>query len=254
MENLKRLQGSANIIKLLMTFRYLGEYYLIFPWADGDLYKLCTTEILDMSGSQSMHENAVWFSKQCLGIAEGLMTIHNPGSDSSDAHASSSNVFGAPNANEIHGRHGDLKPRNILWFKGRNSDGFDAKCHFEICDLGITEFHRYCTLEVNCANLAMTRTYRAPEFDAWRRVTPSFDIWSLGCILLEFIGWYILGTEEIVEFSQRRLADHVPNSGVFPEDSFFTMTEEGARMKRSVDQVSGDIHWGFRRSVSLGSC
>jgi serine/threonine protein kinase len=55
--------------------------------------------------------------------------------------------------------------------------------------------------------LARTETYRAPEFDLpGGLVTPAADIWSLGCVFLEYITWYLLGTEAVeVKFCQARL-------------------------------------------------
>jgi len=81
---------------------------------------------------------AMWFSKQCLGIAEGLKMIH-----SSEAPSPGDNVN--ESAYRTHGRHGDLKPENILWFKTyKNNDHSSFMGVLKISDFGLTRFHKDC--------------------------------------------------------------------------------------------------------------
>lgn len=83
------------------------------------------------------------------------------------------------------GRHGDIKPENILWFQshecndGRNID----RGKFVISDFGLTEFHRDETGLVSPMNIAMSPTYSAPEYEVSETISQSFDIWSMGCVL-----------------------------------------------------------------------
>lgn len=92
--------------------------------------------------------------------------------------------------------------------------------------------------------VAVSRTYRAPEYDIASKVSPSYDIWSLGCVLLEFVTWYLLGGKGVEEFSKRRAAE---DSQEIHEDRFFNFVDiakedaeppqMGARAKESVENV-----------------
>jgi hypothetical protein len=75
-------------------------------------------------------------------------------------------------------------------------------------------------------------------------VSQSYDIWTLGCVLLEFIIWYLRGWEGVEGFSKERTTD---DNKEIPEDVFFNFVEirdnnggmqPGARAKASVANVS----------------
>ena len=67
----------------------------------------------------------------------------------------------------------------------------------QLADFGISGFHHTNTR----SNLRLdgnTKTYRAPEseLEDGQKVSRSIDIWSLGCVFLEFITWVVLGKPE----------------------------------------------------------
>ena len=127
---------------------------------------------------------------------DGLQAIHEYTSDPSR----SSHQTQDPSNPRVHGRHGDLKPENILWFK-KPRFGQDIAGHwgsFVISDFGLTMFHHKNTKsEVNPSNLARSPTYRPPEYEVRQKVSQLCDIWSLGCVMLEFLIWYLLGWKGI---------------------------------------------------------
>ncbi|KAI0127542.1 kinase-like domain-containing protein [Xylariales sp. AK1849] len=233
-DNLKRFSGRdhLHLIKLLVTFEYCEQHYLLFPWADGNLLSFWKDGHPDLENPKRDRDLALWFTKQCLGIAEGLKMIHTA---NSPAIALGSHL--AP-PESLHGRHGDVKPENILWFKDylRTDMGL-----LKISDFGGSRFNRTRSRShVDVKNIPISLTYRAPEYDVMREVAQSYDIWSLGCVFLQFVTWYVQGWQGVDEFSKRRVGDD--NSDI-PEDVFFnfvTLTGEngqelmGARAKRSV--------------------
>jgi serine/threonine protein kinase len=90
-------------------------------------------------------------------------------------------------------------------------------------------------------------TYRAPEYDVAKMVSQSYDIWTLGCVVLEFITWYLLGWEEVSRFSQKRVDE---DNSEIKEDVFFNFVsikdengrvQTGAKAKQSVFNVSRPI-------------
>lgn len=181
---------------------------------------------------------ALWFSEQCLGIVQGLKMIHTADIPSKSTYA----TLDAPKY-PIHGRHGDLKPENILWFKSYEDTEDSWRGVLKISDFGLTRFHGTQSIS-HFENVAVSPTYRAPEYDIASKTSQSYDVWTLGCVLLEFVTWYLLGWEEVDKFSKDRTTD---DSRDIREDVFFNFVnikepggrlQTGARAKQSVANVS----------------
>ncbi|KAJ4367806.1 hypothetical protein N0V86_009642 [Didymella sp. IMI 355093] len=143
-------------------------------------------------------------------------------------------------AGKDHGRHGDIKPANILWFrKDPNDSNPHSKGILKISDFGFADFHGPKSKSNVPSNdiMGLTDGYRAPELDVTKRVSPRYDIWSFGCVLLEFMVWRMLEGEDGVEgFSVQRKEE---STAIIQEDNFFNLREtpdEGleALAKRSV--------------------
>lgn len=110
------------------------------------------------------------------------MTIHECPPDSGITEVDQTDDLALQRTN---GRHGDIKPENILWFQPHDLNGdhgaFGGK--FVISDFGLTEFHRDETGLVSPMNTARSPTYRAPEYDVSETISQSYDIWTMGCVL-----------------------------------------------------------------------
>ncbi|KAG8162572.1 hypothetical protein KVR01_008337 [Diaporthe batatas] len=120
-----------------------------------------------------------------------------------------------------YGRHGDIKPENILWFKDDKSHpGFGI---LKLSDFGLTTFHRAWTTAVNVEEVRVTHTYSAPEQQTEETLSRPFDVWSLGCIMLEFVTWILLGSEGLTKFEDKRHLDGGLGSPKFSLDNFFTV-------------------------------
>ena len=65
----KRPHAHPNVISLLATSEYRGDFCLVFPWAHADLEKYWKDKRGPYGDDQIM---AKWLLEQCLGIAEGL--------------------------------------------------------------------------------------------------------------------------------------------------------------------------------------
>jgi serine/threonine protein kinase len=150
------------------------------------------------------------------GIAHGLYSIHNfkathplsmdgPSKVGEHSDAKSS----AEKEKELYGRHGDIKAENILWFKKipgcENLMGV-----LQIADFGLGKFHgRDSRSKVSPDDVQSSPTYEPPECKLHKLISRAYDIWSLGCLYLEFITWLLMGSAEIDGFSSN--------------DSFFTI-------------------------------
>ncbi|KAI1277693.1 hypothetical protein F5Y07DRAFT_398246 [Xylaria sp. FL0933] len=102
-----------------------------------------------------------------------------------------------------YGRHGDIKPENILWY----SDLTDDLGTLQLTDFGVSDLKSGMSKSEIQSNLAGTLVYRAPEFDVPERVIrQSADIWSLGCVFVEFITWLLGGEPLLRQFSRKRMS------------------------------------------------
>ncbi|UPX10469.1 uncharacterized protein EKO05_0001127 [Ascochyta rabiei] len=196
---------------------------MIFPWAeDGDLENFWKTNSLPPCQN---HEFAMWMSKQMLGLASALRIIHHP-----------NNVKGLDGQDsKTHGRHGDIKPTNILWFRSPGPEG--SLGILKISDFGFAEFH--AERSKSRGNIqGLTDIYRAPELEVEGLVSPRYDIWSFGCVLLEFAVWCLMGHDGISRFTEARFQD---STAEIQEDNFFNFDKRNDRFaetKPSMDEVS----------------
>jgi serine/threonine protein kinase len=182
-DNLKKLRSlnHPHLIKAIAWYTQGGTHYFMFPWANlGNVRDYCEMDRPNLTDSY-LH----WMFHQFCGLADAISKLH--GSDKKASY-----------------RHGDLKPDNILCFGDSRST-----CIFVITDVGLTRKHNVITEERN----SITRTnkgtikYEPPEteteLDQDNQPKPRsrrYDIWSMGCIYLEFIMWLLYGPEGLARF------------------------------------------------------
>ncbi len=101
-------------------------------------------------------------------------------------------------------RHNDLKPENILWFKDN-----DDKGTLQIADLGLAAFHEK-EADTKQRHGKPTETPSGTSRTSRQRWTQNrdndgprsrqYDIWSMGCIMLELLVWLIYGCDAVKSF------------------------------------------------------
>jgi serine/threonine protein kinase len=229
---LKALGSKKNkhphLITLLATYRQERKYHLMFPYADANL-----RTYWDKRPSPSFDETTVlWSLKQMAGIASALNSIHNfsvtvplsvdgPGNVRVRDDAKLSVV----EKEELYGRHGDIKPENILWFR-QCPETDDESGILQIADFGLGRFHgRDSRSKVPPDSVMGSPTYEPPECKLHRPVSRAYDIWSLGCLYLEFITWLLKGSAEIEGFSNFRGKSGRKSKEGLNDDYFFTIIE-----------------------------
>lgn len=116
---LERLSGQKHIVPLLSTFEYKNSYHLRANANLRRYWALFPNPFID-------RRYGLWVAKQCKGMAEGLSIIHEPPPDQSDDYAYEAALQPShqqSQSSQSYGRHGDLKPENIIWFRnGPNTD------------------------------------------------------------------------------------------------------------------------------------
>lgn len=168
-----------HLIDLLFTYKRKDRYHLVFPWADGSLKDYWEK----YPKPAFTHQNLIWSVEQMKGIASGLAYFHE---------------FTNPEHGQTRfGRHGDIKAQNILWFRHANI--------LKIADLGLASVHGIDSRSnVPPSTVVASPTYSPPELRRKHPVSRKWDIWSLGCLYLEFVTYLVLGNAAIVEFSSQR--------------------------------------------------
>lgn len=200
-EMLNKFSGNKHdhLISLLATYEQFDRFFLVFDWAEADLQgywrKVNPAPSFDMN-------TVLWMARQCKGIANGIIKIH--------AHVSTyvkKDPNPAANQKVVFGHHGDIKPENVLWFANQADQNGEGT--LKLSDFGLAEFSIHQTTSMPPkSKLGVSLGYRAPESDLNQGTAMgrSYDIWTLGCLYLEFITWMLGGSQLLDEFLEARKA------------------------------------------------
>ena len=252
---LKKLSSERHahphLIILLATYKFDKKNFLVFPWAELDLFGYWNT----FKDPPRDEGKGRWVIDQCLGLVEALHKLHRyetlSGSSLLDAFQTHTlqDTQKRPQIGlakidtplstikSFYGRHGDVKPANILWFPTTGKHGI-----LKITDFGIARFsEKDLWVTRKHGRVPNSPSYRSPECDLDGKLSSACDVWALGCVYLEFLTWYFGGHKYLKQFGERRLAIdcHWAN---MKTDTFFAIEEhagvKSAKVKDSVRQVS----------------
>ena len=242
-----------HLIKLLATYKFRGQYHFMFPFANSNLRQYW--------GQKEPHESQetlTWVLNQMQGLASALHVIHNFHSatpDNRSVHNPSQpdRFLDLPSSldfkkEERFGRHGDLKPENILWTETvPGSLGI-----LQIADLGLGAFHTLDSRSrVEAKSVGGSPTYVPPECALDLPISRAYDIWSLGCVFLEFVIWLLDGPRGLEKFADDRL---IQTRDGLHDDSFFIVALHSdtrkyvADVRPSVKRWIRDLHTHQRSS------
>ncbi|KAH6625483.1 kinase-like domain-containing protein [Boeremia exigua] len=196
-EALKRFNGFAHphLVTLLTTWTRRKQHHFLFPlagcnledyWDKNKSGAIRTSQDLDIPTVQ-------WISKQICGMVQALHTVHEPSKYLEQ--------------DRKYGRHGDLKPENVLWYRSPE----DPRGILVIADLGLSSVNTEKSRS-NIPNKGIPHTpgYRPPECDLeGGTISRAYDIWTLGCLLLELVTWALGGESSRTEFEDKRMTPYV---------------------------------------------
>jgi serine/threonine protein kinase len=241
MLNALAVRKHPHLVKLLATYKFKSHYHLVFPFANTNLRGYWE----DTGLPRWNQETYAWFLGQLRGLTSGLNAIHNfrgaLAYGKEPAHQGLTIPVGeyltVEPAEERFGRHGDIKPENILWSNefGTGKDGI-----LQIADLGLGRFHGVDSRSVIDARfLSCSPTYAPPEVVLKLPVSRAYDIWSMGCVFLEFVTWLLEGDSVLKDFSSARA-----NTGLdgVNDDTFYTLVRHAGEGETAVVR-DGVLSW-----------
>jgi serine/threonine protein kinase len=251
-------KNHPHLIKLLATYKTNKKYHLMFPYANANLRNYWE----DHPTPKFDNETVYWSIKQMAGIASALQLIHSfrftiplsvPGAGDADVRYLQRGgiaQLSPQKGEEWFGRHGNIKAEQVLWFDQDKMIHIYGSNHgpmgvLQIADLGLGRFYgRNFPSGWNQENALLAPTYEPPEYSLRLPLSQAYDIWSLGCLYLEFITWLLKGSAAIDDFSSYR-GRYNTDTGI-NDDNFFTIvTEDGflkAHIREEVMAWSGELH------------
>ncbi|KAK1498982.1 protein kinase domain-containing protein [Colletotrichum cuscutae] len=188
-------QDHPHFIRAIATYTQGNRHYFVFPWARGGNLRDFWTNQPNLSleaehvATQDWSGYYKWFFKQLLGLSSAIEDLHHPKKDPQQSC-----------------RHGDLKPENILCFSGTEigKQLIPIGVHLVVADAGHAKVHEKATeLRHEATSTPQgTRMYSPPEAELRIHEARSrrYDIWSLGCLYLEFLIWMLYGNATLEHF------------------------------------------------------
>ncbi|KAI3329590.1 hypothetical protein F4824DRAFT_383811 [Ustulina deusta] len=226
--------NHKHMVKCVAAIRKGDKRYFMFPWANGGSLREFWVETRNQVPNMDMIRESV---SQLKGLADALSRLHTYDPESSQTEIQGSS--GTPNSKlkgandtkipdiqvEVGGqpvigpdgsgnqsiRHGDLKPENILRFlDSQPADGNPSTAvgTLKIADMGLAKRHVVATQYRGQGTSTRygTALYEAPEVtQSLRNEARSrlYDVWSMGCIMFEFVLWMLYGNVMITELHNR---------------------------------------------------
>lgn len=243
------LQKHPHLVRLLITFKLKGRFYLLYPYAQYNLREYWKTHARPVS-----RHAYLWSLQQICGLASALIQIHKFSTEPTSTEDAVESAIVNPKISRerpslnvrlvvdrseaFFGRHGDLKPENILWFD--DLEGVDPLGILQITDFGVGRFHRLESgSKKDPAKINGSSSYTPPELILDKLVSRAYDIWSLGCLFLEFITWIIDGYDGLERFALARRATAF--DGIV-DDTYYTLFVTSTGQRR-VEVREGVTNW-----------
>jgi serine/threonine protein kinase len=184
LEKIRELKHQ-HLIRAIAYYTQGKKHYVMFPWArHGNLRDFWKKDPPLLNRTYLK-----WCFTQLAGLSNAIEKLHQSDSERSM-------------------RHGDLKPENILCFDDatKPGDGTHVSCILVIADVGLAKGHDKMTEMRTKATRTNSGTimYEPPEteLDPTAPRSRRYDIWSIGCIYVEFIIWLLYGAKQLAYFRE----------------------------------------------------
>ncbi|KAI0976452.1 hypothetical protein F4678DRAFT_225952 [Xylaria arbuscula] len=227
--------NHSHIVKCLAAIRQGEKRYFMFPWANGGSLRDFWMKTRNQVPSMKLVRDSI---SQLEGLADALTCLHVYNPDQSSQAESQSfpstvdsvtqkeydaevpdlrvevggqPVIGPDALGNQSIRHGDLKPENILRFIDDRMQSFNRSTSvgtLKLADMGLAKRHVVATQYRGQGTSTRygTALYEAPEVrqsEKGEARSRLYDVWSMGCIMFEFVLWMLYGNDMITELHSR---------------------------------------------------
>ncbi|KAK5326535.1 hypothetical protein LTR93_003397 [Exophiala xenobiotica] len=192
-----------NITTHLASWKQGGVCYMLFRCADYNLRRYMARE-LSPKWTKSKLSAIIG---QMAGLADGLRHIHNLGPANLQPDGIQKHAEPGHHHHSQAGYHHDLKPGNILVTINRDTEDL----LFSISDFGSAKMGQILSGSERPSQFTRNPypgdpVYGAPDTILEGKSSRPYDIWSMGCVMLELLTW-IIGIEgnSVQTFQDARL-------------------------------------------------
>lgn len=186
-EDLADQPQNDHLILPLVSFSHRSRYNVILPWVEANV----ATYWNEINPDPVFSKTVVWVLEQCVGLASVLSLLHNR----QDYSAYTLETDEEENSNPDDGR---IVPAKILWLPDRELSTSDVPLgKLSVSNYGL---HKRFTKPGPGAGVS-------PQASHQPQNQVKIDIWSLGCVYLEFITWLLGGSAHLLWFANRRIDD-----------------------------------------------
>lgn len=225
----------SHVVGVKAMFTQSSIFHLVLPWAHGG-------NLIDFwTRHDSYHDRRLVVAPcirailvQLVEISRSLAFLHN-----------------------FSYRHGDLKPENILIFWA-NENVEDIPGTWMMADFGLAKEHVEATGKRNHMIATSIRgwgtiSYKAPEVFRNPNSPTSrlFDIWSMGCIILQFITWLVHGMVGVRKLTQKTISNVGNLASCFWDGDYVSGRWYSMKVHREVIQLILELKEHLKASPAL---
>ena len=196
-----------------------------------------------------------WLAKQLCGLAGALLVVHNQGEDSIPSSSLTVPTTAPAKTGYIH----DIKLENILVFRYRGQNYWfrlsDFSCAKVVDFVATVSGQRLSHMTESRSG---TPSYKAPECQApGGKTSRPYDLWSLGCVYLELLTWYIQGYAALQAFKKARF-DQPRSPDRYQDEGFYFTTDATDNptwhlrdaVENKIVELRGQCHGGLREILN----
>ena len=216
----------AHIVEMMASFSWRSNGYLMLGVAEMDL------ECLWKQETNSVPYSPTWALRQMKGLTSALFTIHQELT---------------LDGNKVFGLHGDIKASNILFHRSSASDAYPGVLKLADFSTGLLMSNQESI--DHYLRRGMYGTHQAPECYLELESSRKSDIWSLGCLFLEFIVWLHGGSLGLDDFCNTRMQLDNGYGFEFTNDYFFELATPREEQTSGVRSIAG-LNAGVKNSIS----
>ena len=229
-----------HLLKCLASFVFSSKYHMIYEKADCNVEEFMSRypnpqNLANLSSGD--------LAQQLFGLADALYVIHNQGGSDSSV---GTNLLNVPQGAQRTGYIHDIKPENLLMFvynqNGKKTYWFrisDFSCA-KVVDI-LTSVSGKNRISWKTASKSGTPIYRAPEAITEGQTSRPYDLWSLGCVYLELLVWFLDGYGSLLKFRKERECYVSPES--YQDEGFYYKPEKSGvfKLRKAVSEKIDNV-------------